>query len=181
MKILEKSEFEALFREHYKALCHFAFGMTADMDQAEDLVQQAFVKMWEKRHRLDPERSLKSYLNTSVRNGAINLIRDNRKFRNSILDVDIYQDALAEMPETVSGNLMASDLAAKIRVVLKDLPEKSLEVFTLSRFEELKYKEIAERLGITVKTVEAHMTRALKILREELRDFLIVLILIFMN
>ena len=179
--MLEKPEFEILFRQHYQALCHFAFGLVADMDQAEDLVQQVFIGVWEKRAQMDPARSLKSYLYTSVRNRAINHIRNTRKFSSQILDSDIYGPGDPGLPATVTGDLIAMELTEKIGKVLAEMPQKSLEVFQLSRFEGMKYKEISEKLGVTVKTVEAHMSRALKILRDELKDYLLLFILYFLR
>jgi len=122
-------------------------------------------------------RSIKSYLYTSVRNACINHIRDNKKFRSSVLDVEIYGNDLSTAFEDGLEQLETEELAEKIQDALKQLPAKSLEVFKMSRMENMKYKEIAEHLGVTVKTVEAHMSKALRILREELKDYLILWIL----
>ena len=179
MTFLDGNTYEKLFSEHYASLCRYANAMLKDMDQSEDIVQQAFIKLWNKREQMDLSRSVKSYLYTSVRNLSINYIRDQKKFQSSVLDVEIYQSGQAMSLGLDPGNLMADELAEKIERALAGLPEKSLEVFKLSRFENLRYREIAEKLGVTVKTVEAHMSKALKLLREELKDYLLLFIFCF--
>jgi RNA polymerase sigma-70 factor (ECF subfamily) len=177
MKELDKGGYEQLFREYYPALCRYATGIIGDPDDSEDIVQQVFVRLWNRRKEMDMNRAVSSYLYTSVRNTCINYIRDNRKFQSQELDIDIH---LSEaLPDKSDGpvHLYAEELEERIRVALLKLPEKSLVVFQMSRLENKKYKQIAEKLGITVKTVEAHMSRALRILREELRDYLLFLIL----
>lgn len=178
MKDLDKSGFEQLFREFYAPLCRYGVGIIGDSDQSEDIVQQAFVKMWNKREEMDLSRSLKSYLYTSVRNACINYIRDHKKFRSQVLDIDIYGTDTVSSFMDGDEILQADELTEKIRIALSKLPEKSREVFVMSRMEQMKYREIAEKLGVTVKTVEAHMSKALKILREELKDYLVIWLLL---
>lgn len=177
MTKLDKSGYEQLFRQHYAALCRYGLSIIGDADQSEDIVQQVFVKLWNKRSEMDMSRSLKSYLFTSVRNACINYIRDTKKFQSEILDIEIYANDVASGFTDGATNLLAGELEQRIRSAMNKLPEKSLEVFQMSRTENLKYKEIAEKLGVTVKTVEAHMSKALKMLREELKDYLVFLIL----
>jgi RNA polymerase sigma-70 factor (ECF subfamily) len=123
----------------------------------------------EKRVALDLSTSLKSYLFTSVHNRSLNVIRDRKKFTS------------AEMPDVagewdVSAQIESMELEGKIREAIDSLPEKCREVFELNRFEGLKYSEIATRLGISVKTVENQMSKALKILREQLGKYLMVIL-----
>jgi RNA polymerase sigma-70 factor (ECF subfamily) len=174
MNDLNHNYYEKLFREHYEALCRFGLGMIGDPDQAEDIVQQAFIKLWNKRMEMDLSRSVKAYLYASVRNSCINHIRDNKKFRSRVLDIEIYGDENAPVIADGFQTLVAGELSNKIEAAFEKLPEKSKAVFMMSRLDRMKYREIAEKLGITEKTVEAHMSKALKILRIELKDYLIL-------
>lgn len=173
---LNRFVFEKLFKELYTTLCHFAYVFTNDYDSAQEIAQDVFINLWQKRETIDPKRSIKSYLFTSAKNRSLNYIRDNKKFRSQYLDVDL------ELEIPVEDKDIFSEKEKKDRIdrALDKLPQKCREVFELSRFEEMKYKDIAEKLNISIKTVEVHMSKALKILREELRD-LMILLLVMLN
>lgn len=170
-----KIDFEKLFKDHFVHLCNFARGYLNDTEDAKEIVQEVFFKLWQNRDSINLDKSVKSYLFTSVRNRSLNFIRDHKKFKSQVLDVDIADYDLAFEQDVFSKY----DLENRINVALNKLPEKCREVFVMSRQEELKYKEIAEKLNISVKTVEAQMSKALRILREELKDY-ILLILLFL-
>ncbi len=140
------------------------------MDTAKEIVHTVFLNLWEKKSTLDPGSSVKSYLFTSVRNRCLNYLRDQRKFKK-----DVLFDITVEMAtaESSSVHLETAELQQQIDEALDHLPEKCRQVFELNRFEGLKYKDIAETLGISVKTVEAQMSKALKILREHLKDYFV--------
>jgi len=174
---INRQLFEQLFREHYNALCNFGMRYLHDTDSAQEIVQDVFINLWQKKETITSDKSVKSYLYTSVKNRCLNYIRDNKKFRSQYLDVELELDIPFEDVDLFSE----SETQDKINTALGKLPEKCRQVFELSRFEELKYKEIAERLGISQKTVEIHMSKALKILRIELKDLLMILILIMHN
>jgi len=172
-------EFENMFKAYFEPLVHYANGIIGDMDNSKDIVQQVFTRLWQKREKMDLSRSVKSYLYMSVRNGSINHLRDNKKYQSSVLDIEIYaigNVALISEPNELYGK----ELTQKLKVILSMMPEKSRLVFEKSRFENKKYKEIAEELGVGTKTIEAHMSRALKILRTELKDYLITFIIVFL-
>jgi RNA polymerase sigma-70 factor, ECF subfamily len=159
--------FDKIFRDYYENLCRFAFSIVHDEDSAQSLVQHVFVKLWEDRERLPEIERLAPYLTTMVRNHCFNSSnRDKRSIR------------LAEFPaESASGNtteneLNLNELQEKLVIALDELPERCKLAFELSRFENLPNKEIAERMGITVKGVEALIGRALKALRVALIEFL---------
>lgn len=173
-KVFDKRQFEQLFREFFAPLCHFSNSYVKDLDAAKGITQEVFVKVWEKRKDIDVNKSLKSYLFSSVKNRSLNYIRDHKKFASQILDVEI---ANFETPFE-QDELELSELQEKIDRTINELPVKLKKVFLLSRFEELKYREIAEKLEISQKTVEAQMSKALKILREKLKDYIIILILV---
>jgi len=170
---LDKKLFEQLFRQYFGELCGFARSFVNDDDTAKEITQNVFINLWQNKKQIDTDKSVKSYLFTSVRNRCLNHIRDNKKFRSNVLDVEIADYETAYESDAFS----VAELETKVEAALTKLPARCKEVFMLNRFEELKYKEVAERLGISVKTVEVQMSKALKILREELKEYLFVLIL----
>ncbi|MEZ5082725.1 MAG: RNA polymerase sigma-70 factor [Bacteroidales bacterium] len=173
---LNRSDFEKLFKELYSSLCHFAYGFIYDFDNAQEIAQDVFINLWQTRETIDPKKSVKSYLFTSVKNRCLNYIRDHKKFRSQYLDVELELEIPVEDKDIFSEN----ERKERINQALDKLPEKCREVFELSRFDEMKYKDIAEKMDISIKTVEVHMSKALKILREELKD-LVLLLLIILN
>ena len=176
-KSLNKSLFEELFKENFSQLCGFAQSYIYDLDSSKEIVQDVFINLWQKKESIDLSKSIKSYLYTSVKNRCLNYIRDNKKFRSKVLDVDI-----ADYDYSFDSDfLVENELQTKITDILNSLPKKCKQVFELSRYENLKNKEIAEKLDISVKTVEAQMTKALKIFKENLKDYLIILILILLK
>lgn len=167
--------FEMFFKTYYQPLCNYAYTFIQDKDEAEEIVQSAFLSVWEKRHSLDIKTSLKSYLYTMVRNTSLNVIKHEKikqKYVGEALAVN------ERSYESVTQSVLSSELEERIHLAMEALPEQCRLVFKLSRFEELKYAEIAAQLEISVKTVENHMGKALKIMREQLKDYLPVLILL---
>ena len=177
-KVLDKPAFEELFRSFFPGLVLFARKYVPDEDTAKEIAHNVFLNLWEKREKVDTSSSLKSYLFTSVHNRCLNFIRDQKKF-----DRDETHFQRLDSTEFADGTdrLEEQELEQRIYDALQALPEKCREVFTLNRFEGLKYSEIAEKLNISVKTVEAHISKALKILREKLADYLTILILFIIN
>lgn len=167
----DESAFDAVFRRWYEPLCQYACRMTdSDIDEAEDIVQQVFVKIWEQRERLAIEWSLKAYLYKTVHNAALNRIRASQT-RSKYLDFNAAQlDNKQALPDD-----HASELGEHLQKALDLLPPQCRHIFELSRFEELKYREIADHLGISIKTVETQMGKALRILRLQLADYLVTL------
>ncbi len=175
----DQQQFEQLFRSHFAYLCNYALQYVEDMDTAQEICQKVFIRLWEKRAEMDPRQSIKSYLFTAVRNRCLNYIRDNKKYRSTILDLDCGDFDLAGEEDDYA----MEDLQQKVNAALNELPEKCRLVFEMSRFQGLKYREIAEELEISQKTVEAHMSKAMKMLRERLKDyfFLFLLFLAFLK
>ncbi len=178
MKDGNKAAFEKLFHAHYEVLCRFGYKWVQDADQVEEIVQEVFVGIWEKRTSLNITGSFRSYLFSAVRNACFNHIK-HLKVR---AEHQSYVQATANPNlETADRQLEASELAKAINKAVNELPERCREVFRLSREEGKKYAEIAEELDISVKTVENQMGKALKTLRVELKDYLTLLILWMMN
>lgn len=174
---MDKQRLEQLFGELFIPLCNFGKGLVHDDDAAKEIVQDVFVNLWQKRETLDPEKSIKSYLFQSVSNRSLNYIRDHQKFRSHYLDMEIELERSIEDYDFLVGE----ETQNKIEAAIQKLPEKCREVFELSRFEEMKYNDIAEKLGISVKTVEVHMSKALRILREELKDMIMILLFLLLE
>ncbi len=167
--------FEMIFKNFYQPLCNYAYSFVQDRDEAEEIVQATFLSVWEKRNNLSIHTGVKPYLYAMVRNASLNVLK-HEKIKQQHAAVEL---AVAERStESVSRTVMASELEERIFKALNKLPEQCRLVFKLSRFEELKYAEIADQLNISVKTVENQMGKALKIMREQLKDYLPLLIVL---
>ena len=127
---------------------------------------------------IDLSKAFKSYLSTTVRNKCLNYLRDNRKFNRDILEAE---NLLAETAVDPPDRLGESELRKRISEAIEELPPKCREIFTMNRNDQMKYQEIADRLGISVKTVETQMSKALQHLRLRLAEFLALLVLLLMN
>ena len=167
--------FEMIFKTYYQLLCNYAYGFVHDRDEAEEIVQTTFLSVWEKRESLAIHTGVKPYLYAMVRNAALNLIKHEKiKQQHAAVEMAVAEKSV----ESVTRTVMASELEERILKALNKLPEQCRLVFKLSRFEELKYAEIAEQLNISVKTVENQMGKALRIMREQLKDYLPLLIVL---
>ena len=165
----ERSAMEQLFRQWYAPLCAFAVGYLKDSDKAEDLVQELFIRLWEDRARLEVHTSAKSYLYAAVRNRCLNALAANKR----TVRLSPAHEPIEENGSPAEEVL--TERAARVRAAVEALPPERRKVFTLSRYEGLKYQEIADRLGSSVKTVENQMGSALRTLRTDLVDLLPVL------
>ena len=156
------------------ALFNFASIRVNDKEAAKDIVHDSFSVLWEKRSEIASDGNIKSYLFTTVYRKSLNHLRFNKKFTNTDT-LEFHSDENTAPDSSVEN----AELKKKIMKAISLLPEKTREVFVLSRFKNLKYAEIAEKLGISVKTVEAQMSRALRMLRDNLkgiRDLMIFLL-----
>lgn len=161
-----------LFRSHFAGMCYFAQKYVKDFETAREITQSAFISLWEKRETIDMGKPFKSYLTTIIYNKCTNYLRDNRKFDQNILNIE----NLLEIPEyDGADSLVENELKLKIDLSIAELPEKCREIFILSRYENLKYQEIADKLEISVKTVETQMSKALQHMRIRLAEYLTVL------
>lgn len=153
-------------------MCFFAQKYVKDYETAREIVQSAFISLWEKRETIDMDRAVKSYLSTVIHNKCTNYLRDNRKFDQNILSIE----NLVEIPGYDDADSMVeNELKLKIELSIAELPEKCREIFVLNRYENLKYHEIADKLQISVKTVETQMSKALQHMRVRLAEYLTVL------
>jgi RNA polymerase sigma-70 factor (ECF subfamily) len=159
---LTASEFKEAFDQYFDAIRNYIYFKTSDPDMADDLAQDTFVKLWETRAKIDTN-TIKSYLYTIANNLAINQLKRNQLF---------YKFARTPIASTESKSpeylIMMKEYEKKLNEVIASMPDGSREVFLMNRIEDLKYREIAERLGISVKAVEKRMSKALQIIRDTL-------------
>lgn len=168
----DRKIFTGLFDYYYSSLVIYADRFIHDQDAAEDIVQSVFVRMWENREEIKTA-SIRFHLVSSVKNRCIDLIRkegtQDKYIRREVNRQNIQEDEFwAE-----------SELREMIETTIAKLPSRCREIFIMSRFEGLKSKEIAQRLNLSQRTVETHITHALKILRNDLKDYLFQLFFLF--
>jgi len=169
-------EFETLFKSHYSELCGFANKYLQDLEAAEDIVQAFFVKFWENRAEVKVKNSQRSYLFTSIKNACLNQLK-HINVREDYKDYN--QREMEDSQYTVGDEYEASELDVKIRKSIEELPEARRKIFIMSRYEGLKYKDIAEKLQISIKTVENQMGSAIKHLKVDLAEYLLFLAMLF--
>jgi RNA polymerase sigma-70 factor, Bacteroides expansion family 1 len=166
--------FTTLFERYYDALCAFAAGFLTSRAEAEEIVEDVFVRVWELRERLEVRDSMKSYLYAATRNRALNQLRRERLEWRWVNDETMCRDVpeAARTEHGIDDELYAADFARAIDVAVDRLPPRCRQVFLLHRQHGLTYSEIAVALGISPKTVENQLGRALKQLRTLLANFL---------
>ena len=152
--------FSTQFHNYYRPLCLFALRLLHNADEAEDVVQDTFAALWEKRDTLHKIVSIKSYLYTAVRNNCLMKLRSKREF-DSVEELQLVDEYTRE--EVIAR----AELEAKLWKMIDDLPERQREIFLMAKRDGMAYREIAEETGLSVKTVENHVTRALKSLRHK--------------
>lgn len=170
----EQTAFELLFRFYYPGLVTFASQIVLDSDEAEEIVQDFFVKLWSNRKDIKKVSTLKSYFFTSVKNRALNVLKKEKiseRVRSELCKMieteQLYQPDL----------FIESDLQSRIVTAFGKLSVRTNEVFALSRFKGFSNDQIAFQLNISKRTVETHISNALKILRQELKDYMFLLLL----
>ena len=171
--------FKVAFETYYPRLLRFAEAYVGDRFEAENIVQDVFLRLWEKRASLPEDINLLAWLLTMVKNQCLDFLRHRQVVERHTVDWDTFQDREASFNCYAISRFDAEqlDVEALERMVEKavnELPEQCRKVFELSRYDGLKYKEIAAKMGISVKTVETHISHALKILRVALKDLFIV-------
>lgn len=158
-----KEIFKLRFKEHYPRLCNIAYGYVADMDDSEDIVQDLFVTVWNNGKDSLPEKEFAAYITTAVKNCCVSFLRKKCK---STISIDDTPASGADIPDDEAFDSEAKSPEELLNEALDVLPPKCREIFLLSRREGLKYREIASTLGLSEKTVENQMTKAIKLLRE---------------
>jgi RNA polymerase sigma-70 factor, ECF subfamily len=176
--LLDITGFEALFQVNYQPLCTTSFRIVQDKDIAEDIVQDIFIKLWERRETLVIETSLKAYLIRSTINQSLNYLK---KYRNTLEREFAFGAEIGAESNVTEDTVLFRELSKKAEQAISALPEGCRLVFVLSRHEQLSYREISARLNISVKTVENQMSRALRHLRRYLLPVAALILKIFLR
>ncbi|MFH0842945.1 MAG: RNA polymerase sigma-70 factor [Bacteroidota bacterium] len=163
----DKGQFESLFRTSYVSLVRYAKTIIRDHDSAEEIVQDLFFRLWQDREKIQIESSLNGYLFRAVHNRCLHRIEHNRVVERHVHEALYSPPGEVENPSEI---IQYKELQAKIAVIIARLPERCGRIFCMNRFEGLKYAEIAEKLSVSVKTVEANMGKALKEFRKALKE-----------
>ncbi|MDO9339613.1 MAG: RNA polymerase sigma-70 factor [Bacteroidales bacterium] len=169
LKCGDPDSFSDIFSAYYKDLVFFAYTFTRELPGAEDIVQDTFVKLWEDHEKLNVTVSLKSILLKTIQNKCIDWHRHKRIVNNHSTYI-IDNTPLYEYD--TDNYVLRSELEGRIEKAIANLPEKFKEAFEMNRFEGLKYKEIATKLNVSIRTVEVRISKALGLLRKSLVDFL---------
>lgn len=158
-----------IFDRHYPLVLSDIYRLIPDRDTCQDLAQELFVELWNKRESLDVHSSLRAYLRRAAVNKSLNYIKASRRFQFE------DTDDLGHLPDTSASDTQKREkqdsLEATLHTAIDALPEKCRIVFNLSRFEQLSHREIAEKLGISVKTIENQITKAMKMLRDAMANY----------
>ena len=163
----EKEGFDALFRTYYPIVVKTAYYLTTDQEVAEDLAQELFMRIWNKREKLQVVQKLKGYLLTSIRNSALDYLE---KQKNDHIQLETIKLEWKANLAPTNPDQSPEELKHRIELLVSKLPNQCRLVFSLNRFEGLSNDEISEYLGISKRTVETHISKALKIMREEIKN-----------
>ncbi len=172
----DKFGFEQLFKKYYAPLCGFAMKYVRDQEASHDIVQEVFYKLWNKHENMKRDIEIKPYLYVATKNTSLNYLKTSA--RNIDVQEESFNNYFVE-ERTAEDDIGFDEMKAKLQETIAALPPKCREVFVLSRYEDKSYKEIAAHLGISVKTVENQMGKALKRLRVGLSRYLKIMILAF--
>ncbi len=160
-------QFESLFRSSYVPLVKYAKSIIRDHDTAEEIVQDLFFRLWKDKEKLEIESSLNGYLYRAVHNRCLHFIQHKKVIEKYAYEMSA---SMTDSPDNPNDTLNYNELQSRILRILDRLPERVGRIFCMSRFEGLKYSEIAQKLSVSVKTVEANMGRALKEFRKVLAE-----------
>jgi RNA polymerase sigma-70 factor, ECF subfamily len=171
----DNAAFEHVFLQHYESLCRYGATLLKDTDAAEEVVQQIFCRLWEKKEELVIEKSLKVYLFRAVHNASLNVMKHG-KVRRQYREVQLKtaNSFVWEADRSLKG-----ELQQKIADAMNELPPQCGLIFKMSRLDEKKYAEIAKELNISIKTVENQMGKALAMMRKSLSDYMLTAIFFF--
>ncbi len=169
----DEPEFDRVYLEHYPALHHYAYTMVNDTAHADEIVQDVFLKILERDGPVSIHTSLKAYLYRSVHNECMNYFKHQKVKQKHQQHIMHEADNHSDHP---LSKVQYREFEQRLLRAINDLPEQCRIIFQMSRFDELKYAEIASQLGISIKTVDNQMVKALKRLRQQLADYLPLLI-----
>ncbi len=166
--------FDIIYKKYSKRLYKFGYSIIKSKEETENLIQDVFLILWDNRHKVEKDSSIKSYIFTIAYNSAISVLR--KKASESVFFE--YLKSIQEINiEPVNVELEYNDLTKKLGDIVNELPRRQKEIYLLHKVEGLKYIEIADRLNISVNTIENHMSRALKTIRKKLGNYSLIAIL----
>ena len=169
----DTTAFELMFRYYYPGLVIFAANIVANKDEAEEIVQDFFVRLWGNRKNIKTNGNLKGYFFTSVKNRSINFLKSNEVKRQIINELTKQMESeLRYNPDIY----IDTELQRQLKAAFAKLPPRTAEIFTMSRFKGFSNTEIADDLGLSKRTVETQVSKALKILRKELHGYITLLL-----
>lgn len=172
----DQKAYQFLFRSYYSPLCTYAYTLVKDKTIAESIINDVIYSLWKNRERLQIEKTLRNYLIRAVKNRCIN------HFHQEASQLSLKNEILLRhsllMQETAVEKLLVKELRERVEVAISTLPDQTQTIFRMSRFEQMKYQEIAEKLGISVDVVKYHIKIALASLRVSLKDYLLLLFLL---
>ncbi len=174
--------FSRFFQENQEKFLAFAYSYLRDKEEAEDVLMESMIALWENRERWEQNSNLHALLLTIIKNKSLNIL-EHRQIRMRA-EEDINSHGQRELDLRIStlkacepDQIFNAEIQHIVHKVLEDMPAQSRQIFILSRYQNLPNKQIAEQLNISLKTVEAHITKALRVLRLELKDYLASILL----
>ena len=174
----DMDSYEILFHRYYPTYFHFAKGMLKDEKTAEDITQNVFMKVWMNREALDETKSIKNYIYVLSKREILNHFR--AKYHTQVILTEKIHDF--DVPEEIqTSDLELVELKETVQEVIKQMPPRRRHIYFLSRFKSLSNKEIAQQLGLSIRTVEKHIQLAVRTFREQLGEFFILIPLLYME
>ncbi|MCC9020208.1 RNA polymerase sigma-70 factor [Flavobacterium lipolyticum] len=180
----DETAFTYFYDKYFRRIQSFSIQFIYDKDEAENLAQEAFLNLWQNRKDIESLNGIPSYLYTYAKSKCLNMIRHNKvkdKFKNDLLNQKERELDVEILNSVQFDTLELTELERLIQESISDLPPKTRAVFIKKRFENKKNAEIAEEMQVTLKAVEAHMTKALKILKTKLSDYLFLIFILIYN
>lgn len=177
----EEAAFTYFFDKYFRRITSFCVQFIYDADEAENLSQEAFINLWQNRENIDSINGIQSFLYTYAKSKCLNHIRHNKvkdKYKNDLLNHKERELDIEVLNSIQFDTLELTELERIINESINDLPLKTREVFIKKRFENKKNAEIAEEMQVSIKAVEAHMTKALKFLKNRLSDYMFALFIL---
>ncbi len=173
LKADDRMALQHLFEDHYEMVCQSIYRFVPDASTAEDLAQEVFLRFWEKRHKIEINSSLGAYIRRMAINEGLGYLRRNKRWEQEAFEPG-HEPGVDDSAE---DKFLHGEMQENVTAAINQLPPKCRMVFQLSRYEELTYKEIADQMEISVKTVENQMGKALRVLREQLQQYLQLIML----
>jgi len=180
----DETAFTYFYDKYFRRITAFSIQFIYDKDEAENLAQEALLYLWQNKETVESLNGIQSFLYTYAKSKCLNMIRHNKvkdKFKSEVLNQKERELDIEILSSVQFDTLELTELERLIQESISDLPPKTREVFIKKRFENKKNAEIAEEMQVTLKAVEAHMTKALKILKTKLSDYLFLIFILICN